>query len=70
MTISADLLRGYTDTIIMQQLTDADGYGYGISPVPTGEMRLPVPGGGITVSRNPAEPNWRKKRTHGKKQGV
>lgn len=31
MTISADLLRGYTDTIIMQQLTDADGYGYGIS---------------------------------------
>jgi len=31
MTISADLLRGYTDTIIMQQLTNGDGYGYGIS---------------------------------------
>ena len=31
MTISADLLRGYTDTIIMQQLTESDGYGYGIS---------------------------------------
>ena len=31
MTISADLLRGYTDTIIMRQLASADGYGYGIS---------------------------------------
>ena len=31
MTISADLLRGYTDTIIMQQLAETDGYGYGIS---------------------------------------
>ena len=31
MTISADLLRGYTDTIIMRQLEDTDGYGYGIS---------------------------------------
>ncbi len=31
MTISADLLRGYTDTIIMRQLEETDGYGYGIS---------------------------------------
>ena len=31
MTISADLLRGYTDTIIMRRLAAADGYGYGIS---------------------------------------
>ena len=31
MTISADLLRGYTDTIIMRQLDGTDGYGYGIS---------------------------------------
>ena len=31
MTISADLLRGYTDTIIMRQLASGDGYGYGIS---------------------------------------
>ena len=31
MTISADLLRGYTATIIMRQLADTDGYGYGIS---------------------------------------
>ena len=31
MTISADLLRGYTDTIIMRQLAAGDGYGYGIS---------------------------------------
>ena len=31
MTISADLLRGYTDTLIMRQLAAADGYGYGIS---------------------------------------
>ena len=30
MTISADLLRGYTDTIIMRQLAETDGYGYGI----------------------------------------
>ena len=29
--ISADLLRGYTDTIIMRQLEAEDGYGYGIS---------------------------------------
>ena len=31
MTISADLLRGYTDSIIMRQLAEKDGYGYGIS---------------------------------------
>lgn len=31
MTISADLLRGYTDAIIMRQLAGEDGYGYGIS---------------------------------------
>ena len=31
MTISADLLRGYTDTIIMRQLAETDGYGYAIS---------------------------------------
>ena len=31
MTISADLLRGYPDTIIMRQLAERDGYGYGIS---------------------------------------
>ena len=31
MTISADLLRGYTDTIIMRQLDSEDGYGYAIS---------------------------------------
>ena len=31
MVISADLLRGYTDTIIMRQLAETDGYGYGIS---------------------------------------
>ena len=31
MTISADLLRGYTDTIILRQRAAADGYGYGIS---------------------------------------
>ena len=29
--ITADLLRGYTDTLIMRQLASADGYGYGIS---------------------------------------
>ena len=31
MTLSADLLRGYTDTLIMRQLAAKDGYGYGIS---------------------------------------
>ena len=31
MTLSADLLRGYTDTLIMRQLAAEDGYGYGIS---------------------------------------
>lgn len=31
MTISSDLLRGYTDAIILRRLTDKDGYGYQIS---------------------------------------
>ena len=31
MALSADLLRGYTDTIILRQLTHADSYGYRIS---------------------------------------
>jgi len=31
MTLSADLLRGYTDTIILRQLSHADSYGYRIS---------------------------------------
>jgi len=29
--ISADLLRGYTDAVILRQLDGADGYGYQIS---------------------------------------
>ena len=31
MTLSADLLRGYTDTIILRQLSHGDSYGYRIS---------------------------------------
>ena len=31
MVISSDLLRGYTDAIILRRLTDGDGYGYQIS---------------------------------------
>lgn len=31
MALSADLLRGYTDTIILKQLSDGDSYGYRIS---------------------------------------
>ena len=31
MTISSDLLRGYTDAIILRQLSEKDGYGYQIS---------------------------------------
>lgn len=31
MMISADLLRGYTDAVILRQLKDEDGYGYQIS---------------------------------------
>jgi len=31
MAISADILRGYTDTIILRQLSDGDSYGYRIS---------------------------------------
>jgi DNA-binding PadR family transcriptional regulator len=31
MTISTDLLRGYTDAVILRQLTGGDGYGYQIS---------------------------------------
>ena len=31
MVISADLLRGYTDAVILRQLAEEDGYGYQIS---------------------------------------
>ena len=31
MNLSADLLRGYTDPIILQRLEKKDGYGYQIS---------------------------------------
>ena len=31
MALSADLLRGYTDTIILNQLQDTDSYGYEIN---------------------------------------
>ena len=31
MVISADLLRGYTDAIILRRLAERDGYGYQIS---------------------------------------
>ncbi|MBP3721276.1 MAG: helix-turn-helix transcriptional regulator [Clostridia bacterium] len=31
MALSADLLRGYTDTIILNQLLDSDSYGYEIT---------------------------------------
>ena len=31
MVISSDLLRGYTDAIILRRLMDGDGYGYQIS---------------------------------------
>lgn len=31
MAITADILRGYTDTIILRQLSHADSYGYRIS---------------------------------------
>ena len=31
MTLNADLLRGYTDTIILQQLLAGDSYGYRIN---------------------------------------
>lgn len=31
MILNADLLRGYTDTIILQQLTNGDSYGYQIN---------------------------------------
>ena len=31
MALSADILRGYTDAIILQQLVNRDGYGYQIN---------------------------------------
>lgn len=31
MALSADILRGYTDTIILRQLSKADSYGYQIN---------------------------------------
>ena len=31
MAISADILRGYTDTIILRQLAEGDSYGYQIN---------------------------------------
>ena len=44
MALSADLLRGYTDTIILNQLREADSYGYEItkriSDLSGGELEL------------------------------
>lgn len=44
MALSADLLRGYTDTIILNQLREADSYGYEInkriSELSHGELEL------------------------------
>ena len=44
MALSADLLRGYTDTIILNQLIEADSYGYEItkriSELSGGELEL------------------------------
>ena len=44
MALSADLLRGYTDTIILNQLLEADSYGYEItkriSELSGGELEL------------------------------
>ena len=31
MALSADILRGYTDTIILRQLSGGDSYGYQIT---------------------------------------
>ena len=31
MALSADILRGYTDTIILRQLAQGDSYGYQIN---------------------------------------
>jgi len=31
MTLSQDILRGYTDTIILRRLSEGDSYGYAIS---------------------------------------
>ena len=31
MMVSADLLRGYTDAVILRRLAESDGYGYQIS---------------------------------------
>ena len=31
MALAADILRGYTDTIILRQLADGDSYGYQIN---------------------------------------
>ena len=44
MALSADLLRGYTDAIILRQLSHADGYGYAISK----QVSL-ITGGGLEM---------------------
>ena len=44
MALSADILRGYTDTIILHQLSHGDSYGYQInktiSTLSGGEVEL------------------------------
>lgn len=44
MALSADILRGYTDTIILRQLSHSDSYGYQInknlSALSDGEVQL------------------------------
>lgn len=44
MTLNADLLRGYTDSIILQQLMEGDSYGYrigkAVSELSGGQLEL------------------------------
>ena len=47
MTLSADLLRGYTDAIILRQLSKGDSYGYMISKTERGNAVYRIQENGI-----------------------
>ena len=51
MALSADLLRGYTDTIILNQLAETDSYGYAPLRTTSPSYRLFMPSACQNISK-------------------
>ena len=60
MVLSADILRGYTDTIILRQLAGGDSYGYQIN-----KRVAEISGGGLEMKEATLYPAFRRLETAG-----